>query len=67
MPPQRDAVSQLDLKLGMQVNRSVCVAYKIIEDVETAKGRAYLHLKDGEVISLANSRKQGFLHVCPQV
>ncbi len=52
-----DAISLLEVEeQGCQVHRSWWVSLAAIEDVEKKEGQYQLHLKDGQMISVARSR-----------
>jgi LytTr DNA-binding domain len=56
-----DALSQLDFRLGIQVNRSTWVAFSAIEEIgEDAKGIQTLTLTGGETERVAQSRRIAF-------
>lgn len=56
-----EAASELGLTFGMQINRSVWVAYREISQMANLNGKLELELKNGEVLIVPRARKQAFL------
>lgn len=62
-----EVVSKIDVRWGIQINRSAWVAYAFLDEVrETPKGQLYVTLKCGMTLRVANSRKLLFEHGCTQ-
>lgn len=57
-----DAIAQLDIRQGIQVNRSTWIAFAAIQDVQDdGRGNLSLLLLDGESERVAQSRRIAFL------
>jgi len=56
-----DAATTLGLSFGLQISRSLWVAYAEVEAIKNAGGKLELELKNGEVLTVPRARKQAFL------
>jgi hypothetical protein len=56
-----DAATTLGLSFGLQISRSLWVAYAEVEAIKNAGGKLEIELKNGEVLTVPRARKQAFL------